>query len=219
ADGASRARTAGRRRAAGAGSVAAVVALVGLGTAVLLPDGGPRESLQLAAPDPSAAVPDRVSGRVTDTAGRPLARVAVLPTDLSRVLTRTDETGRYVVRCGTDLVLAPYAPSPDAGPVVERSPGVADVAWRQVRAVGRCGERVDVVLVPGGAVEGAGRPGEQVLLRRAVGATDRVLPRGPVFATRVRADGRWRVEGLDTGRYLLDGRPVDVREGRTTQTG
>ncbi len=216
AGGAAAARAAGRRRLAAGASVLAVVGVVGLGTVVLGPGRDAGESLQVARPDPSAAVPDRVSGRVTDRAGRPLVRVAVLPTDLSRVLTRTDADGRYAVPCGSDLLLAAYAPARDDAPVAERSPGVADVAWRQVPAAGRCGQRVDVVLAPGGAVEGRAEPGVDVLLRRAVGGSGRVLPRGPVFATRVRDDGTWRVEGLDTGRYLLDGRAVDVREGATT---
>lgn len=218
-DGAERARAAGRRRRGSALAATTVVGAVALGAAALLPAERPRESLQVAAPDPGGGPPGRVSGTVTGPDGRPLARVAVLPVDLSRVLTRTDEQGRYAVPCGTDLLLAGYAPSALDEPVRERSPGAVDAAWRQVRARDRCGERVDVVLPPGGAVEGRGRPGEDLLLRRAVGATSQVLARGPVFATRVRPDGSWRVEGLDTGRYLLpDGTPVDVRQGATTRS-
>lgn len=226
--GAAAARAAGRRRRASVLGGAAVALALAAGTTVLLPDRGPAQTLDPAAPghpergpgrssDASTGVPGRLSGVVSDRDGRALARIAVLPTDLGNVLTRTDAQGRYSVPCGTDLLLAAYAPAPAGVPVRERSPGAADVAWRQVGTSGRCGERIDVVLPPGGAVEGRGAPGSEVLLSRALGSSDRVLRRGPVFAARVRRDGRWRVAGLDTGRYLLpDGRPVDVKEGRTS---
>lgn len=218
--GAAAARAQGRARRAVAGSVLAVLAVVGASLGVALTTGPGREpGLDVAAPVPGrSGVPGRVTGRVVDATGRPLARIAVLPADLSRVLTRTRADGTFSVRCGTDLLLAPYAPATRDAAARERSPGAADVAWRRVPAQGRCGERLALRLGPGGAVAGRGQPGAEVRVARTAGATGLVRPDGPVFATRVGPDGTWRVEGLDTGRYLLpDGALVDVREGATTR--
>lgn len=214
--GAAAARSAGvRRRLRGAAAGAAVVAVAVGASALNGPS--PREGLEVAARPPGVG-PGVVAGRVTDPQGRPLARVAVLPTDLSLVLTRTGPDGSFRAPCGGDLLLAAYAPSARGAAVRERSPGPVDVAWRRLPTAGRCGERLEVVLPPGGAVEGTGAPGSDVLLQRARGTSAEVLPLGPVFATRVPPDGGWRVEGLDTGRYLTaDGTAVDVVQGRTAR--
>jgi hypothetical protein len=58
-----------------------------------------------------------------------------------------------------------------------------------------------------------------VRLERLQGATGELLPgaASPVFVTRVRPDGTWRMEGLDTGAYRVDGkRFVHVHQGSTT---
>ncbi|MDP9436698.1 MAG: hypothetical protein M3P93_16540 [Actinomycetota bacterium] len=106
-----------------------------------------------------------------------------------------------------------YAPSVRGGRVRERSPGAGNHAWRRV--LEHCGMSRLVVLAPGGVVTGRGTPGADVRLQRVQGPGPDVLEAGPVFVTRVRPDGTWRVEGLDTGRYALPGGLVDVREGRT----
>jgi hypothetical protein len=218
-DGADRARAAGRLRRVRTASLAVVV-LLGVAGAGLLQRPAEERTDQLGPADQVPA--DRLAGEVVDQEGNPLPRIAVLPADLSEVLTRADSMGRFEVPCTAELLLAPYAPSTRDGRTRERSPGAADVAWRRVDTVGSCGERVRIVLGPGGAVEGrvtADRPARDVRLLRVQGAGPEVLPEGPAFATRVRADGSWRIEGLDTGRYLVEGtdRLVDVRAGDVTR--
>ncbi|MCW2778676.1 MAG: hypothetical protein JWN17_2401 [Frankiales bacterium] len=204
-----------RRRAVLAPAAAAVVAVLAV-SALALPGRTPPVDRLYAALDPrDGGVPGRVTGRVSDPSGRPLGRIAVLPNDLSRVLTRTDADGRFLVPCVGELVLAPYAPSAVGAPVTERAPGAGDHAWRRVR--GRCGGRTDVVLAAGAVVTGRGTPGTDVHLARVRNGTAEVAPGGPVFTSRVLPDGTWRVDGLDTGRYRLDdGRLVDAKQGRTT---
>jgi hypothetical protein len=214
--GASRARREGarrRRNATGAGLLG--IGLI-FGAAALYDGGEPLDRLQVALSPhrESADRPDRLSATVVDLDGKPVPRVAVLSADLSKVLTRTGQDGGFDVPCGRDLLVAAYAPTVRGGVVRERSPGAGNYAWRRIALP--CGRRVDVVLPPGGAVVGRGTPGEDVRLERARGGTTEVLPAGPVFVTRVRPDGTWRVEGLDTGRYRLpSGGVVDVREGAT----
>jgi hypothetical protein len=202
-----------RRNAAGAGALG--LALV-LGATALIGGGEPLDRLQVALSPhrEHATQADRLSGRVLDSAGQPVARVAVLRGDLSKVLTRTASDGGFSVPCSGDLVVAAYAPTVRGGAVRERSPGAGNYAWRHVRPT--CGQPLDIVLPAGGVVVGRGRAGSDVRLERVKGGTTEVLPAGPVFVTRVLPDGTWRVEGLDTGRYRLPaGTLIDVREGAT----
>ncbi|HVE73567.1 MAG TPA: hypothetical protein VNA30_00530 [Mycobacteriales bacterium] len=214
--GAAAARRAGsRRRATAAGAVLGVLA-IGVGVNGLTDRGKPNERVQIASAPPRPSDlgrPGRLSGRAIDETGRPLARVAVLRENLTAVLTRTAADGTWSVPCGSNLILAAYAPTTRGGAVRERSPGVGNHAWRRVAI--DCGAFVRVVLPTGAVVLGRGTPGADVRLERARGRSTDVLPVGPVFVTRVRPDGTWRMEGLDTGRYRLsDGRVVDAREGR-----
>jgi hypothetical protein len=214
-----------RRRQAAAGGAAAAAAVVTIAVVVLTTLGpGPPDSLQVAGNPPGSpgGIPDRVSGQVVDEHGRPLTRIAVLPSDLSRVLTRTDAQGLYAVPCGTDLVFAGYAPSTPAGRTFERSPGAGNHAWRRIAAHNACGRIVDVGMPPGGVIVAhTTDPAKRGTLLRAMrvsaGGTQPAAA-GPDFAALVQADGTVRIEGLDTGRYLIEGNPglvVDVTEGKT----
>jgi hypothetical protein len=190
--------------------------LLVFGATALLGGGEPLDRLQVALSPhhDDGGQKDVLAGRVVDASGQPVARVAVLRADLAKVLTRTGADGGFSVPCGGDLIVAAYAPTVRGGVVRERSPGAGNYAWRHVRAT--CGQRLEVVLPPGGVVLGRGRPGTDLRLERVRGGTTDVLPAGPVFVTRVLPDGSWRVEGLDTGRYRLPtGKLVDVREGAT----
>jgi hypothetical protein len=197
----------------------AVVVLTTLGP-------GPPETLNVAGQPPGSpgGIPDRVTGQVRDENGAPLSRVAVLPSDLSRVLTRTDTSGRYDVACGTDLVFAAYAPSTPSGRTFERSPGAGNHAWRRIATHDACGRIVDVRMPTGGVITAhTDDPAKRGTLVRAMrvsgGGTDPAAG-GPDFAGLVQADGSLRIEGLDTGRYLIEGRPgfvVDVTEGQTIE--
>ena len=216
--GAAAARRAGRRRRSAAAGAALLVVGLGAGATAVVHGHGGHESLEVAeAPTPvSSPARPPYAGIVTDRAGHPLAGIAVLSADLTAVLTRTDRSGGYYVRCDTALLLAAYAPTLHDGPVRERSPGAGNYGWRHI--VQPCGRVLSVVLAPGGVVTGHGRPGADVRLERLVGATG-VLPgaAGPVFVTRVRPDGTWRMEGLDTGAYRLAGKQiVHVHQGRAT---
>jgi hypothetical protein len=226
--GAAAARAAGRRRRRAAGAaVAAAAAVVTVAVVVLTSVGpGPPDSLQVAGHPPGSpgGIAGSVSGAVTDTDGAPLARIAVLPGDLSRVLTRTDARGRYSVACGTDLVFAAYAPSTPTGRTFERSPGAGNHAWRRVAAVEVCGRLLDVRMPAGGVIVGrttdpAKRGAVVRALRVSAGGTQ-PAPGGPDFAGLVQPDGTLRIEGLDRGRYLIEGSAglvVDVTEGKTVQ--
>jgi hypothetical protein len=224
--GAAAARAAGRRRrhvAAGAGGAALIV--VGVAGAVLAGLGpGPADSLQVAG-NPRGApggIPGRIIGRALDASGVPLARIAVLPTDLSRVLTRTDASGRYDVGCGVNLVFAAYAPSAPTSRTFERSPGAGNHAWRRVLTHDACGRIVDVRMPPGGVIVGhvtdPAKRGSLVRAMRVSGGGTDPAPGGPDFAGLVQPDGTVRIEGLDKGRYLIEGSRglvIDVREGQT----
>jgi hypothetical protein len=213
--GAAAARTEGRRRRATALTAATAVAVVLL-VATWVAGGRAHDILQVAVGGgngASAAAPAQ-RGLVVDEAGQPVASIAVLRADLSRVLTRTRSDGTWSAPCGSDLLLAPYAPATRGGLVRERSPGAGNHAWRRVRE--HCGDSVRVVMPAGAVVTGRGTPGQDVRVQRLRGTSTEVPAVGPVFVTRVLPDGSWRIEGLDTGRYLLpSGRMVDVREGRT----
>ncbi len=234
-DGLARARRDGlrRRRRAGVAVAAAVVAVAGVGTAVPLLLAGGTPSDRLVAPAaPAAPAPAPVAGRIVgvvlDRSGRPLAGIRVLPRELGELLDRTDVDGRFSAPCRNELLLASYVPSRRDDPILERSPGAADVAWRRLPTATACGTVVSVVLPPGGVVEGrvaVDLAGQDVRLVRLVDAGPQSRPEGPVFASRVRADGTWRVDGLDTGRYRVQSTGVgpadelvDVREGAVTRT-
>jgi hypothetical protein len=177
--------------------------------------GGAHASARAHAPAPT---PGRQVGIVVDAAGEPLVSVAVLRSDLAAVLTRTGADGAWSAPCGTDLLFAAYAPTTRDGVVRERSPGAGNYAWRRLPQ--NCGQQERVVLQPGGVLVGVARPGTDVRAKRIIGVTDLVSELGPVFVARVGADGSWRIDGLDTGRYLLpNGRAVDVKEGRITRVG
>jgi hypothetical protein len=224
--GAAAARAAGRhRRRVAATAAAGALAVVTVAVAVVASLGpGPPDSLQVAGNPPGSpgGIPGRVSGHVTDEAGAPLARIAVLPGDLSRVLTRTDSQGGYDVPCGTDLVFAAYAPSTPTGRTFEHSPGAGNHAWRRVAAHNACGRVVDVGMPAGGVIVGHSddptRRGTVVRAMRVSAGGTTPAPAGPDFAGVVQADGTVRIEGLDKGRYVIEGSPglvVDVTEGRT----
>jgi hypothetical protein len=223
--GAAAARQAGRRRRhAAAGAGAAALSVVAIAVAALTTLGPGSGSLQVAGKPPGSpgGIPDRVSGQVRDESGLPLTRIAVLPSDLSRVLTRTDAQGRYDVACGTDLVFASYAPSTPAGRTFERSPGAGNHAWRRIAARTASGRVLDVRMPAGGVIVGhtndpAKRGTAVRAMRVSAGGTQPALG-GPDFAALVQPDGTFRIEGLDRGRYLIEGSPgliVDVTEGRT----
>jgi hypothetical protein len=197
----------------------AVVAFASLGP-------GPTDSLRVADRPPGSpgGLSGRVVGQVLDETGAPLTRIAVLPSDLSRVLTRTDTSGRYDVACGTDLVFAAYAPSTPASRTLERSPGAGNHAWRRVATHNACGRIVDIRMAAGGVITGhtndPSKRGTLVRAMRVSGGSVQPAPGGPDFAGIVQADGTLRIVGLDTGRYLIDGRPgfvVDVTEGKTIE--
>jgi hypothetical protein len=197
----------------------AVVVLTTLGP-------GPPDSLQVAGNPPGSpgGIPDRVSGQVVDENGRPLTRIAVLPSDLSRVLTRTDAQGQYDVACGVDLVFAAYAPSTPTSRTFERSPGAGNHAWRRIPAHDACGRIVDVRMPAGGVITGhtsdPAKRGTLVRAMRVSGGGTEPAAGGPDFAGLVQPDGSLRIEGLDTGRYLIEGRPgfvIDVTEGKTIE--
>jgi hypothetical protein len=159
-----------------------------------------------------------------DENGRPLTRIAVLPSDLSRVLTRTDAQGQYDVACGVDLVFAAYAPSTPTSRTFERSPGAGNHAWRRIPAHDACGRIVDVRMPAGGVITGhtsdPAKRGTLVRAMRVSGGGTEPAAGGPDFAGLVQPDGSLRIEGLDTGRYLIEGRPgfvVDVTEGKTIE--
>lgn len=213
--GAAAARRAGRRRQGAVATTAVAVSLVAAATSMLLSGSTPSDVLQAArGGDSSPAAPSVQLGRVVDAAGQPLPDIAVLRADLTAVLTRSRADGTWSAPCGTELVFAAYAPTTRGGPVRERSPGAGNVAWRRLRE--HCGQSATVVLPVGGVLLGRGTPGADVRVQRVRGSSREVPELGPVFVTRVRPDGTWRVEGLDTGRYLLPGgRTVDVREGGT----
>jgi hypothetical protein len=222
--GAAAARAAGRRRRhQAAGAISAAAAVVAVVVLVLTGVGpGPRDSLRQADRPPGSpgGVPGRVTGQVQDETGAPLVRIAVLPSDLSRVLTRTDAAGRYDVPCGVDLVFAAYAPSTPVGRTFERSPGAGNHAWRRVATQDACGRVVDVRMPTGGVIVGhAGDPGTVVRAMRVAAGGTVPAPAGPDFAGLVQGDGTVRIEGLDRGRYVIEGSPglvVDVTEGATT---
>jgi hypothetical protein len=213
--GAAAARRAGRRRRGAVVSAAGAAAVVAALSVQLVGGPTPNDVLQVArGGERSPAAPDLQYGRVTDAAGAPLAGIAVLRSDLTAVLTRSAADGSWSAPCGTVLLFAAYAPSTRGGPVRERSPGAGNVAWRRLRE--HCGQRATVVLPVGGVLTGRATPGADVRVQRVRGSSREVPAVGPVFVTRVRPDGTWRIEGLDTGRYLLPGgRTVDVREGGT----
>ena len=222
--GAAAARAAGRRRrhaAAGAGAAGLVV--VGVAIAVVASLGPGTDSLQVAGNPPGSpgGLPDRVSGQVVDERGTPIARIAVLPSDLSRVLTRTDSRGRYDVPCGTDLVFAAYAPTTPTARVFERSPGAGNHAWRRLATHNACGRLVDVRMPAGGVIVARTadptRRGTVLRAMRVSAGGTQAAAAGPDFAGLVQPDGTLRIEGLDTGRYLIEGSGlvVDVVEGRT----
>lgn len=210
-------RTRVRRRVFASGAAC----LVGLGVVTGLAVEGDRLGPDGPPAPPVAAQPVGASGLVrgvvTDLAGRPLAGIAVLPSDVSTVLARTSEDGAFEVACVASLVVAPYAPSAPGGPVVERSPGSGNVGWRRISSAPACGGVLRLSLLQGGAVEGSAPDLDQVQLTRLPGAAAVPGPGSLVFTTRVGADGRWRVDGLDTGRYRVEhtGRLVDVGVGRT----
>lgn len=215
AGGAAAARRRGRQlqtRAVG-GVLLVVAPLAGAGVAA--GGGSSVERLQgeLAAPGRAIAA-DALGGVALDVRGQPVPDLAVLDAQLTRVLTRTAPDGTWVVPCESSVVLAPYAPTTRDAPARERSPGAGNYAWRRVPK--RCGERIELVLPQGAVLRGEGEPGEDVRVERVQGSSRTVLPEGPVFVTRVRADRTWVVEGLDTGRYRLpSGTMVDLREGET----
>ena len=215
--GAAAARAAGRRRAGRGLVTLAVVGAVAVAAPLLARSGAGGDTLQQLAgggSEQSPPPPAQQTGVAVDEAGRPLASIAVLRSDLTAVLTRTGPDGTWTAPCGTGLLLAAYAPTTRAGVVRERSPGAGNHAWRRLPE--HCGESVRTVLPVGAALTGHGRPGQDIRVQRVRGGTEQVDPLGPVFVTRVQPDGSWRVEGLDTGRYLLaGGRTVDVREGQT----
>jgi hypothetical protein len=226
--GATAARAAGRRRRhAAAGAGAAALAVVTVAVVVVTSLGpGPPDSLQVAGNPPGSpgGIPDRVSGQVVDENGQPLTRIAVLPSDLSRVLTRTDINGGYDVPCGTDLVFAAYAPSTPSGRTFERSPGAGNHAWRRIAAHDACGRLVDIRLPAGGVIIGhttdPAKRGTIVRAMRVSAGGTAPAPDGPDFAGLVQPDGTVRIEGLDKGRYLIEGSPglvVDVTEGKTVE--
>jgi hypothetical protein len=211
------------RRRVAAGAAVAVVGVSAAAVVTAARDGlstGPAPAPVAGSPVPA---PDVVRGVVVDPAGGPLRGIAVLPADSSRVLTRTGADGVFEVPCGPALVLAPYAPAAVGAAVTERSPGAGNVAWRRLATATACGTVLPVRLVPGGAVEGSSVPAgvEEVRLVRLPGAALAPGPQSLVFVTRVRADGSWRVEGLDTGRYRVEhsGRLVDVTAGRAVALG
>jgi hypothetical protein len=187
AGGAVAARAAGRRRRRTAGaSVAAAAAVVTVAVVVLTSLGpGPADSLRVADQPPGSpgGIPDRVSGHVTDERGLPLTRIAVLPSDLSVVLTRTDAQGRYDVACGSDLVFAAYAPTTPTSTNLERSPGAGNHAWRRVAAVAACGRVLDIRMSPGGVIVGRTsdptRRGTVVRAMRVSAGGTRPAPAGP----------------------------------------
>lgn len=212
-----------RRRIRGRLAVGGTAVLVAAGTAVGVSATGDGLTTRVD-PLPVAGAPEAregvVRGVVVDGAGRPLERIAVLPSDASRVLTRTGPDGVFEVACTAGLVLAPYAPSAPSAAVVERSPGAGNLAWRRLVVAEDCGGVVRVALLQGGVVEGTvpGSTGPaEVRLLRLPGTATEPGPGSLVFATRVGEDGRWRIEGLDTGRYRLGhtGQLVDVGVGRT----
>jgi hypothetical protein len=222
------ARASGRRRRhAAAGAAAAAAAVVTIAVVVLTTLGpGPPDSLRVAGNPPGSpgGIPGRVSGQVVDENGRPLTRIAVLPNDLSRVLTRTDAQGRYVVACGVDLVFAAYAPSTPTSRTFERSPGAGNHAWRRVASANACGRVLDIRMPAGGVITGhtpdLAKRGTLVRAMRVAGGGIEPAVAGPDFAGLVQSDGSLRIEGLDTGRYLIEGRPgfvVDVTEGKTIE--
>jgi hypothetical protein len=214
-----------RRRHAAAAAAAAGLAVVSVAVVVLTSlRPAPSDSLRVADRPPGSpgGVPGRVTGQVRDENGLPLTRIAVLPSDLSRVLTRTDADGGYDVPCGVDLVFAAYAPSTPAGRTFERSPGAGNHAWRRIAAHDACGRLVDVRMPTGGVIVGhttdPAKLGTVVrAMRVSAGGTD-PAPAGPDFAGLVQPDGTLRIEGLDKGRYLIEGSAglvVDVTEGTT----
>lgn len=216
AAGAAAARREGRRRRGVALAAAGVTGAVAVSASLLLGPGLRRDVLQVAGGGHHTPAPVRQLGQVVDASGRPLASIAVLRADLRAVLTRSGADGSWRAPCGTDLLLASYAPTTRGGPVRERSPGAGNHAWRRVRE--HCGESVRVVMPVGAVLTGRGRPSTDVLVQRVRGSSTEVAAVGPVFVTRVGADGTWRIEGLDTGRYrLANGRVVDLREGSTTR--
>jgi hypothetical protein len=153
-----------------------------------------------------------------------LTRIAVLPSDLSVVLTRTDTQGRYDVACGADLVFAAYAPTTPRSTNLEHSPGAGNYAWRRVAAVAACGRVLDIRMSPGGVIVGRSsdpaRRGTVIRAMRVSAGGTRPAPAGPDFAGVVQPDGTVRIVGLDTGRYLVEGTAglvVDVTEGRTVE--
>jgi hypothetical protein len=217
AGGAAAARRAARRRQAAALGAALAVSASALAAVTLRGPGGDQPVDRLdgrATTAPDEVREDVMAGRVVDEQGQPVPGLAVLPADLSEVLTRTDEDGRWSVPCAGAVVLSAYAPTTRDGDVRERSPGAGNYAWRRMPE--RCGELLETVAPEGAVAQGLGTPGQDVRLARVQGDTTAVLPVGPVFVTRVSADGSWRIEGLDTGRYRVDERSiVDLREGQT----
>jgi hypothetical protein len=122
------------------------------------------------------------------------------------------------------LVFAAYAPSTPSGRIFERSPGAGNHAWRRIAAHDACGRLVDVRMPTGGVIVGVttdpAKRGTVVRAMRVSAGGMEAAPAGPDFAGLVQPDGTVRIEGLDKGRYLIEGFPglvVDVTEGKTAE--